>query len=112
MQVTLEFQLNHENFIDIIDTACYGAIEYWAEEVEYAAGTLSISCEEGAEIHEIEMADMEKAIAKIMEGRVSISDSIRGDVTSAIREDDYGYIDSNAADAIVQIACFGEIVYG
>ncbi len=112
MQVTLEFQLNHENFIDIIDTACYGAIEYWAEEVEYAAGKLSVSCEEGAEVHEIEMADMEKAIAKIMEGKVSISDSIRADVTSAIREDDYGYIDSYAADAIVQIACFGEIVYG
>ena len=112
MQVTLDFQLNHENFIDVVDTACYGAIEYWADEVEYAAGTLSISCEEGAEVHDIEAADVAKAMIKIIEGKVSICDSIKSDVTSAIKEDDYGYIDSYAADAIVQIACFGEIVYG
>ena len=111
MQVTFEFQLTHENFIDVIDTACH-SIDYWADEVDYDAGTLGVSCEEGTEIHEINRADIEKAMAKIIEGKASICDSIRADVASAIKEDDYGYIDSYAADAIVQIACFGEIVYG
>jgi hypothetical protein len=111
MQVTLEFQLTQDSLDDIVDTACH-CIGYWADEADYDAGTLSISAEEGAEIHEIGRADIEKAMASIIEGKVSISDSIRNDVSSAIREDDYGYIDSYAADALVQIACFGEIVYG
>ena len=111
MQVTLEFQLTQDDLDDIVDAACHG-IGYWADEAEYSTSLLSISAEEGAEIHEIGKADIEKAMASIIEGEVSISDSIRNDISSAIRENDYGYIDSYAADAIVQIACFGEIVYG
>lgn len=119
MQVAIDFELTWADFADVVDTACH-CIGYWADEVEFAEpydaeepeALLSISCEEGVEIYEITKDDVEKAMGKIMENKVEISASIRSDVTSAIKEDDYGYIDSYAADAIIQIACFGEIVYG
>jgi hypothetical protein len=36
----------------------------------------------------------------------------RGDIRSAVIAQEAGNIDSDAADVIVQLACFGELVYG
>ena len=113
MQVALTFELTSSDFADIIDTAGY-AIGYWADEAEYdsVSDTYSVSCEEGAEIHTICKSDAERAMALIAEDRIDIAGDIRDDVMTAIREKDYSYIDGYASDAIVQVACFKEIVYG
>jgi hypothetical protein len=113
MQITINFNLTSDDFADIFDTAGY-AIGYWVDEAEYDAVSeiYSLSCEEGAEIHTVCKSDAERAIALITENRVEISDNIRADIMAAIKENDYGYIDGYAADAIIQVACFKEIVYG
>lgn len=119
MQITLDFELTVDDFADIIDAAGY-AIGYWADEAEYnepyhaddSEATYTVSCEERTQIYTLTKQDIEKAMALITEDKVSISPSIRSDVMSAIKENDYGYIDGYASDAIIQVACFGEIVYG
>lgn len=119
MQVTLDFELTVDDFADIVDTAGY-AIGYWADEAEYdepyhaddPEATYAISCEEGTQIYELTKQDIERAIAMIFDNRVSTCPSIRDDVSLAIKESDMGYIDAYAADAIIQVACFGEVIYG
>jgi hypothetical protein len=117
-KITIDFEVTDTHFSNIVDTAC-NCIGYWADEAEFevpfyagdSPAKLSISCEEGAELYEVTKADVEKAIALVIEGKVLICNSVRSDIESAIREDDYGNIDGYAADAIVQVACFGKLVY-
>lgn len=49
--------------------------------------------------------DIAQAIGTIIGGHVAISRSIRRDIID-------GDYDGEAADAIIQVACFGEITYG
>ena len=119
MQVTLNFELTLDDFTDIVDTAGY-AIGYWADQAEYdepylesdPEATYTVSCEEGTQIYTLTKADIEKAMVLIAEDRMDISGDIRNDVRLAIKENDMGNIDGYAADAIIQVACFGTIVYG
>jgi hypothetical protein len=117
--IVLAFEVTNSDFSDIVDTAC-NCIDYWADEVEFdephdendPPAKLSISCEDGEGIYEVTRIDVEEAMIRIVEGKVSVCNTVRSDIESAIREDDYGYIDGYAADAIIQVACFGELIYG
>ena len=117
--ITIDFEVTNTDFSDIVDTALM-CIDYWADEAEFqephdesdSPAKLSLSCEEGVDLYEVTRADAEKAMALIAEGKVTVNDSIRADILAAIKEDDYGNIDGYAADAIIQIACFGELIYG
>lgn len=120
--ITIDFEVTNTDFSDIVGTALM-CIDYWADDAEfqepYDAGfeddlpaKLSLSCEEGVELYEVTKADAEKAMVLIAEGKVTVCDSIRADIRAAIKEDDYGNVDGYAADAIIQIACFGELIYG
>lgn len=119
MPLTINFELTLTDFADIVDAAGY-AIGYWADEAEYNEpylesdpdATYTVSSEEGTEMHTLTKADIEKAMVLIAEDRMDISGDIRDDVRLAIKEDDMGHIDGYAADAIIQVACFGCIVYG
>lgn len=119
MQITLDFELTLTDFADIVDTAGH-AIGYWCDEAEYDEpydendpdATYTVSCEEGTEIYTLTKADIERAMVSIAENRMDVSASIRDDVRQAIKDDDMSYIDGYAADAIIQAACFGTIVYG
>jgi hypothetical protein len=119
MQITLDFEMTLTDFASIVDTAGY-AITYWADEAEYDEpydsddpdATYTVSCEDGTEIYTLTKEDAEKAMVLIAEGRMDVSSNIRDDVRQAIKDDDMGYIDGYAADAIIQVACFGTIVYG
>jgi hypothetical protein len=119
MQITIDFELTLTDFADIADTAGY-VIGYWADEAEYDEpydendpdATYTVSCEEGTEIYTLAKGDVEKAMELIAAGQVNIAASTRDDVRLAITEDDMGHIDGYAADAIIQVACFGTIVYG
>ena len=117
--ITIDFEVTNTDFSDIVDTALM-CIDYWADEAEFqephdegdSPAKLSLSCEEGVDLYEVTRADAEKAMTLIAEGKVTVCDSIRADILAAIKEDDYGNIDGYAADAIIQIACFGELIYG
>lgn len=114
--MTLKVKLDSDDFLSIVDTAGY-AIGYWAEEAEVddsddSAPTYTVACEDGTEIYPLDKGGLEQAIRFIVEGRVTVADDIRNDVTSAIKDNDLGYIDGYAADAIIQVACFGELIYG
>lgn len=119
MQITIDFELTLTDFADIVDAAGY-AISYWCDEAEYNEpydeadpdASYTVSCEEGTEIHTLTKADIEKAMVLIAEDRIDISAGIRDDVRLAISEDDMGHVDAYAADAIIQVACFGSIIYG
>lgn len=115
----LDFNLTETDLSDIFCTAAM-SIGYWADECEISepyeatdpATTLAVTCEEGTELYELKMDDVIDSIERIVNGEVTVADSIKSDILKAITEDDYGYIDGYAADAIVQAACFGELIYG
>lgn len=54
---------------------------------------------------------IEKAIQEIIDGGLT-NQPIRGTIFDAVCEGDACHIDADAADAILQIAMFGEIVFG
>jgi hypothetical protein len=110
-QVTLNFELTLDDFTDILDAAGY-AIGYWADEAEPDGDTYTVSCEEATQIFTVSKRDIELAMASIAQNRIDVSADICHDVMLAIKEEDCSYIDGYAADAIIQVACFGEIVYG
>lgn len=56
-------------------------------------------------------ADVEVAIQKILDGGLT-NQPIRDTIFGAVRVADACHIDADAADAILQIAMFGEIVFG
>lgn len=55
--------------------------------------------------HVIAGADIRKATAAILDGRVQVAPRIRDDIRT-------GELDHDAADVIVQVALFGAIIYG
>lgn len=62
-----------------------------------------------------QVIDLEKladAMVKIGTGKVEISSDRRDMITEALMESDAGMIDADLADCIVQVAAFGEIVFG
>lgn len=120
--------ITDENVDDIMTTAAYGAITYWAEEPTQAdfdaakpdQHVIRVNDEDdydGPQTFWLTPAKIRQAIVEVAEGRHT-NDTIAGYVRQAFRdwtaEDgiDTGDIDADAADCIVQVACFGEVVYG
>ena len=71
--------------------------------------------DEGETIGEPKLIDgpaLAEAIQKILSGQIQLSTKMTGYIASAIREDDPGQIDADAADCIVQVAMFNELRYG
>lgn len=103
---------------DIADVAAL-YIDYWAKDFEYyepydsedPEPHMTVVCEEGNR-YTLNRSKVEEAICSIVYGNVDVRSDIRDDIKRAIEEDNYGLIDATAADVIVQVACFDEIVYG
>jgi len=104
---------------DVIVTARCGAIGYWAQETGYYAsiGAMMIDeCDEETgertDSHVITAASIREAIRMILLGDVAVHRDIAMSIWQGNRDKDAGMIDADAADVIVQVACFGQIVYG
>lgn len=103
LEFNLKVQVEDEYLDDIIDIAREGGINYWAEEVIVVTpmvesnGEMFIMDIEG-EGHEITRKELIKAI------QIFINDNPTLD---PLNDPDAGI-----ADSIVQIATFGEIIYG
>jgi hypothetical protein len=112
--VTIDCTLPAEEYEGILDTAGY-VISYWAcqasiepkaensDEVIYR-----VTEDETGTEYVLDKSKVERAIAKIIMDRQWASDPLK----NAILDQEYGEIDGDLADIIIQTACFGEVVYG
>jgi hypothetical protein len=106
---TTTFKLTADDLADIMDTAGM-ACTYWADMIEVDGDDVRVLDVDGID-YDTDKASIEKAFTLIAEGRIDLWGEIRRYVESAIKENDLGWIDSYAADALLQVACFGEIIY-
>jgi hypothetical protein len=72
----------------------------------------AIDDEPGSRYHVVTRAKVEQAIIKILRGEARTSLAVAQDLTSCLLEGELAGIDGVTADAIFQIAIFGEIIYG
>ena len=124
---TTTFEVSHE--VDnqlladtIITAAVEGGIGYWSDTItckwtegpEHTTATvLEIGDgDENPPAHVITLDTIVKGIRRILSGSVKIDNQIHGYVALAVAENDAGFIDSVAADCIVQAGLFDELVYG
>ncbi|MGW8630584.1 hypothetical protein [Streptomyces sp. NPDC055793] len=128
-------RITDENVQDIVDTAAFGGITYWATEpnAEEFAGLpegKAFTIVEGVDdypfggrevdaVHYLSKDDIRLAFCKLLDpGQEYVNDEINGYILDAWRDRtekdgiDAGHIDADAADAIVQVACFDELRYG
>ncbi|MFD7259344.1 hypothetical protein [Streptomyces sp. NPDC059874] len=131
-------KLTDENVQDIVDTASQGGITYWAtqpNDEEFAGlpagkeytiieGTAPHPIFPFDDVREVDSVnylskdDVRLAFARLLDpGQEYVNRAIHGYVLDAWRNRDdrgidTGHIDADAADAIIQIACFDEVRYG
>jgi len=127
---------NRQEFLsDVITTAFEGGIGYWAQAGEYKwwsptldGGTAEhlygqpnaygVIWDGDSELwYTIDVDKVASAIKRIVDrdvpdSEVHLAEGYRDLVRIADAENDAGEIDADAADWIVQVACFGEVVYG
>lgn len=96
---------------DIIGIANYGGIGYWGE-ASITGNTVTVTSTEPGDFDPITfpLGNVAKAAAQVVAMYPKTSGA--SCIAKAIRENDLGYIDAEAADMIVQVAAFGEVVYG
>lgn len=128
-------RITDENVQDIVDTAAFGGITYWATEPnqEEFAGLpegKEYTIVEGVDdypfggrtvdaVFYLSKDDVRLAFCKLLDpGQELVNDEINGYILDAWRDRtekdgiDAGHIDASAADAIIQVACFDELRYG
>ncbi|MFZ9135844.1 MAG: hypothetical protein ACO208_07970 [Candidatus Puniceispirillaceae bacterium] len=117
VNVAIDCTLPAEEYEGILDTAGY-VISYWAcqtsiepkaensDEVIYR-----VTEDETGTEYVLDKSKVEQAIADIITDRRWACDRFKP-LKNAILNQEYGEIDGDLADIIIQTACFGEVVYG
>ncbi|MEU9126602.1 hypothetical protein AB0D08_00555 [Kitasatospora sp. NPDC048540] len=123
---TVTSTLTDENVADIIEIAAYGGITYWAEQPTKAdfesapEGTAAtIREQEDGKVHYLTAQKIREAYEALLQvdqpyvnrrihGYILQSWVDRGDLDGI----DASHIDADAADVIIQVAAFGDVVYG
>jgi hypothetical protein len=113
-----------EFYDDILITAVEGGIGYWCVGRNYQ---WSDEDQTTIEVHEeeqsgdidlgwiaLDRAKIRHAVAVIMDrsNDLDLHESYRQRISEAYRENDAGEIDADDADVIVQVAVFGNVIYG
>lgn len=132
MSVTVQIpvELTDQFLSDVLVTAfdgAYGGCWYWAEPDGEGAYQIDPRRDVWCRVRIVERGDpteispasrrhfevthelLAAGMEKILRSEVLPA---RGDLRAAILEQDGGNIDAGDADTIVQIACFGDLVYG
>jgi hypothetical protein len=125
----VEYQVSDETITDMLDAAGYG-MTTWAKSMDFKARgdnlyievtELDEEADDGCgEVHEVTYAKLREAFGKCADpGQDLIGRWVHEYFLNAIKdrdertgEIDAGHIDASAGDVWVQIAVFGELVYG
>lgn len=94
-------------------------IGYWATEaiVDGTNQTYTITEEEahdgeGSRSFTLTYTDIVRAMMKLATGEVAIRSDIREAINEAFINYEESDLDGEVADVIVQVACFGDVIYG
>lgn len=109
--LVIDFNLTEQDFQYIVDTAGY-VIGYWASEAQVYPSKYVVWEAEEHEAYELCPVHIEQAMIAIANGTADVARRIRNKITDFILNKKYDVIDSESADVIIQVAAFGEIVYG
>lgn len=113
MKKTLTITLNPEEIEDIITTAEEGGINYWADAVCHGRGSrkdlfwVREDEEAGSKVYTLKKSEMSSALNKLFEKYPHLQNNCMFDL-----EGEQFEADADGADSIIQIMCFGELVYG
>lgn len=133
MKANVTIEIPEKALCDLLTTAWEGGSDYWTApysahahrrggEPDGYAGELDVmkitfdspdgddEFNEPVKLAEITGADIGRAIAAVLSGTASAGDQIHKDLVDNIN--DLGACDANTADVLLQVATFGEIVYG
>ena len=119
----LAFRVEHDDFEDICDTAGY-SIGYWARQAQlrpfscidynrdcfYERKDYVVIDEDGGQ-HKITPELLGRVMVEVAAGRYDLRDDIVKSAKGAVEDQEYGEIDTEVADVLIQIACFGGVVY-
>lgn len=107
--------MNIERIENLIEMAGFG-IGYWATDAEWDSDAQTYTIFEDDEDnnpirHVLSYKNIEEAAEKIINGFSNLPNGgwAANAVYSAWSADD---VDAEAADIIIQVACFGEVIYG
>lgn len=124
-------EITHKDVADIVETAAYGGITYWAEDPHQedfsydshpkdTVATIRDRIED--RVFFLTADQVREAVRKVAINHPRlVNDTIQGDLRSAFTSDtipnkgsglDCGEIDADVADCVIQVACFGEVTYG
>jgi hypothetical protein len=114
-KILIALEVSDEAIIDIIDGAEEGGIGYWATRSVHdkANRTLAITDSQDNKTITITYDQIVNAISDLVNRKVSISTHITDAITSDLASEDYGcHMDAECYDVIIQVALFGDVVYG
>ncbi len=126
IELNVRFTLSQQLTRDILSIAAQGGINYWAdglkhkfsaESCEFRVVEQEPSTDDAPLSFDITAETVQKGIETMFQKAIknhltSTSPEILSCILRALVEDDASYIDADAADAIIQFGCFGELVYG
>jgi len=126
-KVTVSVNVTDKLVSDLLMTAFdshYGSANYWANYLSREGNNASDILDEiwysvkfrepdeADTIHEVNVDKVVEAISKILNNEVQAADYLVEYLRQAVANDDSGYADGDVADVVVQVATFGNIVYG
>lgn len=112
--------LSDQDVEDIVETAMYGGYSWWVQprpEEFGKDGFTFVTEDDDRTVHQVSHDDVRRAYAALLEpDQTHVGSEIHGYVVASWQgpgtRPDLGEIDLDAADAIIQLACLGEITYG
>lgn len=114
------FQPSRTFIADALTTAVEGGVNYWAVTCDMVRDAdrrvTSVAVRDGeddnAEWITVDIEAATHAVHCILASEGEIAPHLRRELAMAVLEDDAGRIDATLADCIVQIAVYGDIVFG
>ena len=119
-----DFKVNQENFHNILDMAGYidglgQFIDEWDWDTSYIGirnitGKLNVKFIEDDKQYSVTVHDVEQAVKRIIETKddVGLHVSNREIVQRLVSTNDWSLCDSEMSRWLVEVACFGESIYG
>ena len=119
-----DFKVNQENFDNLLEMAAYidglgQFIDEWDWDTSYIGirnitGKLNVKFIEDDKQYSVTAYDVEQAVKRIIETRddVGLHISNRELVQRLVSTNDWSLCDSDMVRWLVEVACFGECIYG